>query len=151
MACIRALHSSRGLYSSKSFKRTFEMFVRVICPLGLLKFCTIRLGRQFMSCPRFTQRVSVEFYETTLTKIFCAEQNFIHTLSQISCINGGGYEAGRNYRCPAVRQGARGPSILYMVKFFSVLSSVDCTNSFKTNPNHSTAESPSSQFSVKSF
>jgi hypothetical protein len=42
---------------------------------------------------------------------------------------GGGGEAGTNYRGPAVRKAARGPTVLHKVLSLSSLPlSVDCTN-----------------------
>jgi len=94
--------------------------VLIICPVGVLKFCTTHLGRQFMSCPRFTQEgVSVGCYEPTVTKIFCALQNFMYTSTNArfpAVPKGGG--GGSRVEISGVRQGAQGPSVLYMGMFF---------------------------------
>ena len=73
----------------------------IICPVGVLKFCTTHLGRQFMSCPRFTQEgVSVGCYEPTVTKIFCALQNFMYTSTnaRFPAVPKGGGEKSMHYR-----------------------------------------------------
>jgi hypothetical protein len=101
--------------------------VLVICPVGLLKFCTIRLGCKFMSCPRCTpERVFVACYEPTLSKIFCAVQNFMHTSTntRFTAVRGGGVgcEAGRNYRCSGGPAGGAGP--IYIIYGYVFLDSI---------------------------